>query len=56
MQQSAEIASQIKALDKEISKDPLNNDLIERRQELIESQRDAIESAYDFIPLPKGTN
>ena len=47
MQQSAEIASQIKALDKEIAKDPLNNDLIERRQELIESQRDAIESAYD---------
>lgn len=47
MQQSAEIASQIKALNKEIAKDPLNNDLIERRQELIESQRDAIESAYD---------
>lgn len=40
-------AEEIKKLDVELSKDPYNQDLIERRQELLELQRDAISAAED---------
>lgn len=48
MQEAQKYASEIKKINKEIAKDPYNQDLIERRQELYESQRQAIEDANNY--------
>ena len=47
MAQADKYAKEIKKLDKEIAKDPYNTDLLERREELLESQQDAIISAEE---------
>lgn len=44
---SQRYAEEIARLDKEISKDPLNNTLIERRKELLKLQRESILAAND---------
>ena len=48
MQEAQKYASEIKKINKEISKDPYNQDLIDRRQELYESQRQSIEDANNY--------
>ena len=48
MQEAQKYASEIKKINSEIAKDPYNQDLIERRQELYDSQRKAIEGANDY--------
>ena len=48
MQEAQKYASEIKKINKEIAKDPYNQDLIERRQELYESQRQSIEDANNY--------
>ena len=48
MKESQKYASEIKKINKELAKDPYNQDLIERRQELYDSQRKAIEGANDY--------
>lgn len=45
--ESQKYASEIKKIDKELAKDPYNQDLIDRKKELIKAQRDAISSAED---------
>lgn len=47
MAESQKYASEIKKIDKELAKDPYNQDLIDRKKELIKAQRDAISSAED---------
>lgn len=47
MAQSQRYADEIARLDKEISEDPLNNTLIERRKELLKLQRESITAAQD---------
>ena len=48
MVESQRYAEEIKKINAEIAKDPLNQDLIDRRQDLYESQRDAIKQANDY--------
>ena len=48
MQEAQKYASEIKKINSELAKDPYNQDLIERRQELYDSQRKAIEGANDY--------
>ena len=48
MVESQKYAEEIEKINEEIANDPLNQDLINRRQELYESQRDAIEQANDY--------
>ena len=48
MKEAQKYASEIKKINKELAKDPYNQDLIERRQELYDSQRKAIEGANDY--------
>ena len=45
--ESKKYAYEIKKIDKELAKDPYNQDLIDRKKELIKAQRDAISSAED---------
>ena len=45
--ESQKYASEIKKIDKELAKDPYNQDLIDRKKELIKAQRDVISSAED---------
>lgn len=45
--ESQKYASEIKKINKELAKDPYNQDLIDRKKELIKAQRDAISSAED---------
>lgn len=47
MAESQKYASEIKKIDKELAKDPYNQDLIDRKKELIKAQRDVISSAED---------
>lgn len=47
MAQADQYANEIKSLNEEITNDPYNTDLIERRQELLELQREAILAAED---------
>ena len=47
MAESQKYASEIKKIDKELAKDPYNQDLIDRKKELIKAQRDTISSAED---------
>ena len=47
MAQADKYAKEISELDKEIAKDPYNQDLINRRQELVEAQRDSILAAEE---------
>ena len=48
MVESQKYAEEIEKINADIAKDPLNQDLIDRRQDLYESQRDAIEQANDY--------
>jgi len=48
MQEAQKYASEIKKINQELAKDPYNQDLIERRQELYESQRQSIEDANNY--------
>lgn len=48
LQQHKRYTEEIKNLNKEIAKDPYNQDLIKRRQELYEADRKTIESSNDF--------
>ena len=48
LQQHKRYTQEIKNINKEIAKDPYNQDLIKRRQELYEADRKAIESSNDF--------
>lgn len=45
MQQAVKYAEEMSQIDKDLSNDPSNQDLLERRQELLEAQRDSIQSA-----------
>ena len=45
MEQSKRYAEEIKRIDKELADDPYNQDLINRRNELLEQQREMILSA-----------
>lgn len=45
MNQADRYAKEIKAINKEIAKDPSNTDLIKRKEELIEKQRESIKAA-----------
>lgn len=47
MAQADKYAKEMKKINAELAKDPANKDLLERRNELLESQRDAISSAED---------
>lgn len=47
MHQADKYAKEMKEIDKDLAKDPGNQDLIERRQELLELQRDSINAAND---------
>lgn len=47
MSQADQYAAAIKELDSAFKNDSLNQDYLERRQELVEAQQDAIEAAYD---------
>ncbi len=47
MEQAKKCAEEIKEIDEEIANDPYNTDLLERRQDLLESQRDNILAAED---------
>ena len=45
LNESARYASELKNIEKDIAKDPYNQDLLDRRNELLEAQRDAISNA-----------
>lgn len=47
MAQSEEYGKEIQEIDKQLAEDPYNVDLLERREELIDSQRDMIGAAED---------
>lgn len=47
MSQADDYANEILEIDKALAEDPYNQDLLERRQELLESQRDSILAAED---------
>lgn len=47
MEQSSKYAEEIKKIDKEIAKDPYNQDLLERREDLLSKQRESISAAED---------
>lgn len=52
MEQSSKYAKEIKKIDKELAKDPYNQDLLERREDLLSKQRESIsasESEKDAI-------
>lgn len=46
-EQAKQYAKEIAAIDKELAKDPYNNDLIERKKELVEAQREVVLAAKD---------
>lgn len=45
LNESARYAAELKNIEKDITKDPYNQDLLDRRNELLEAQRDAISNA-----------
>ena len=45
MEQSSKYAKEIKKIDKELAKDPYNQDLLERREDLLSKQRESISAA-----------
>ena len=45
LNESARYAAELKNIEKDIAKDPYNQDLLDRRNELLEAQRDAISNA-----------
>lgn len=45
--ESERYAEEIKAIEEEIAKDPYNQDLIDRKNDLVKSQQDSIQSAID---------
>jgi hypothetical protein len=45
MRQASEYAEEMASIDKDLANDPTNQDLLDRRQELLEAQREAIENA-----------
>ncbi len=47
MRQADEYAKEMQNIQKQLAKDPYNQDLIDRRKELLETQRDLIQSAED---------
>ena len=48
MQEAQKYADEVRKINQDIAKDPYNQDLIERRDELRKSQRDAIEDAEKY--------
>lgn len=47
MSQAEKYAEEMAQIDKDLANDPANQDLLDRRQELLEAQRDAIQNAED---------
>lgn len=47
MSQAEQYADEMAQIDKDLANDPANQDLLDRRQELLEAQRDAIQNAED---------
>ena len=45
LNESARYAAELKSIEKDIAQDPYNQDLLDRRNELLEAQRDAISNA-----------
>lgn len=53
MSQADDYAKEIQKINEELSKDPFNTILIDKRQEYLKAQRDSIDAAYDEIDAAK---